>query len=164
MKKVEEARESWETALLATLLQLCKLLAMHTGGATGTWRQLGRSRGTVRQARGGGKGGRAVQQWWRLPRSYIHQQRCRRQQKWVEPEVEDAHGGNAVGTVEEAVATPVKPRGGTNVWGQQDLLLEMLAESVAGAGGIAGGTSRSSWCCLSSWRGGNSCNGCCSAS
>ena len=46
--------------MLATLLQLCELLAVHTVGATDTWRQLGRRRGKVRQARGGGKGGRAV--------------------------------------------------------------------------------------------------------
>ena len=66
---------------------------MHTGGATGTWRQLrGRRRGEVRQPRRGDKGGRAAQQWWRLMRSYIHQQRCRRQQNEVVAEVEVEKG------------------------------------------------------------------------
>ena len=48
VEEVEEAGDSWEAMLLATLLQLCKLLAMNTGGATGTCRQLRRRRGKVR--------------------------------------------------------------------------------------------------------------------
>ena len=56
MEELEESGDNWEGTLLATLLQL----ALHTGGATGTWRQLRRRRGKVRQARGGGRGGRAV--------------------------------------------------------------------------------------------------------
>ena len=42
VEELEEAGETWEATLLAALLQLCKLLALHTGGATGTWRQLRR--------------------------------------------------------------------------------------------------------------------------
>ena len=49
--------------------------------------------------------------------SYIHQQRCRRQQKGVEAEVEEAQGGAAVGATKEAVAAAAKARGGTNGWG-----------------------------------------------
>ena len=117
VEELEEAQDNWKTTLLAILLQLCKLLALHTGGATGTWRQLRRRRGKVRQARGGDRGDRAVQQWWRLLRSYIHQQRCRRQQKGLEAKVEEAHGGAAVGATKEAMAAAAKAGGGTNGWG-----------------------------------------------
>ena len=86
VERLEVAGDSWE----ATLLQLCKLLAMHTGGATGTWGQLRRRRRKVKQAKGGGKRGRAVQEWRRLLRSYLHQQRRRRQQREMEAEVEEA--------------------------------------------------------------------------
>ena len=74
LEEVEEAGGSLKAMLLALLLQLCKLLAMHSGGATCTWRQLRRRR--VRQGRRGGRGGSAVQQWWRQLRSYAHQRRC----------------------------------------------------------------------------------------
>ena len=73
VEELEEAGDNWEATLLATPLQLCRLLASHTGGATGAWRQLRRRRGKVRQARDGGRGGRVVQQWRRLLRSYIPQ-------------------------------------------------------------------------------------------
>ena len=68
--------------------------------------------------------------------SYIHQQRCRRQQKGVEAEVEEAQGGDQ--------------------WlgRQQDLLLELLAGGVGDAAGVASGAGRSSWCCSGNWRGG----------
>ena len=117
VKELEVAGDSWEATLLAILLQLCELLAVHAGGATGTWRQLGRRKGKVRQTRGGGNGGRAVQQWWRLMRSYIHQQRCRKQQKEVIDVVEGAQGETAVVATEEAVTAAAKANGGTNGWG-----------------------------------------------
>ena len=116
VKELEVAGDRWEATLLAILLQLCELLAVHAGGATGTWRQLGRRKGKVRQTRRGGNGGRAVQQWWRLMRSYIHQQRCRKQQKEVMAEVEGAQGEAAVGST-KAVTAAAKARGGTNGWG-----------------------------------------------
>ena len=51
LEEVEEAGDSWKAMLLAILLQLCELLAMHTGGATGTWRQLRWWRRRVGQGR-----------------------------------------------------------------------------------------------------------------
>ena len=81
-------------------------------------------------------------------RSYIHQQRCRKQQKEVMAVVEGAQGEAAVGATKEAVTAVAKARGGTNGWGgQQDLLLELLAEGAGGAGGAAGGASAGSRCC-----------------
>ena len=50
-------------------------------------------------------------------RSYIHQQRCHRQQMEVRAEVEEAQGGDVGSTAKEAAAMPIKPRGGTNGWG-----------------------------------------------
>ena len=90
-EELETAGGSWEAVLLATLSQLSKLLAMCTGGAAGTWKQLRRRR-EVRQDRRGGRGGRAVQQWRRKLRSYVHQQRCGRVANNVEAGVEEPHG------------------------------------------------------------------------
>ena len=36
VEELEEAGDSWEATLLVILLQLCQLLAVHTGGADGT--------------------------------------------------------------------------------------------------------------------------------
>ena len=55
VEKLGVAGDSWEATLLAILLQLCKLLVVHTEGATGLWRQLRRRSWKGRQARGGGK-------------------------------------------------------------------------------------------------------------
>ena len=83
--------------LLAMLLQLCKLLAMHTGGATDTWRLL-RSGGAVctwrhwererRRRRRNvikcDRGGTTVRQWWMQLSSIAQQDRCghRSRDRW----------------------------------------------------------------------------------
>ena len=106
-----------EAVLLAAVLQLSKLLAMCTGGAAGTWRQLRRRRWEVRQGRIGGRGGNAAQQWWRQLRNYVHQQRC----GWVKgnkkASAEELQGAAAEDAALEVAATPLaKAKGGTNGW------------------------------------------------
>jgi hypothetical protein len=115
---LEEAGDSRKAMLLAALLQLGKLLAMHAGGvAAGTWRLL-RRRWEARRGRRGGKGGSAVQQWWRQLGSYVHQQRCGGRQMSVEAGLGDAQGGDARGATLEAATPLVRARGGsTNGWG-----------------------------------------------
>ena len=71
MKELEGAGGSWEAMLLAALLQLAKMLTMRAGGAAaGAWRLM-RRRWKAKQGRSGGRGGSAVQQWWRQLRSYV---------------------------------------------------------------------------------------------
>ena len=114
MKELEAAGGSWEAMLLAALLQLVKMLTLRAGGAAaGAWRHT-RRRLRVSQGRRGGKGGRALQQWWRQLRSYIHQSRSWRRQMSVEAELEEVQG-EAGGGVTLVAATPlVRARGGTN--------------------------------------------------
>jgi len=114
---LEEAGGSWKAMLLAALLQLGKLLTMHAGGvAAGTWRLL-RRRWKVRQGRRGGRGGNAVQQWWRQLRSYVHQQQCGRMKERKGASAEELQGAAAEGAALEVVAAPViKARGGARGW------------------------------------------------
>ena len=136
-----EAGGSWRAmllaVLLAVLLQLGRLLAMHAGSiVAGTWKLL-RRRWKTRRGRGGGRGGSAVQQWWRQLRSYVHQQQCGRRQTSVEAGLEEAQGGAASGAALEAATPLVRARGGTK------LMAGEATEPPAGAGGRG--------CCWCGW-------------
>ena len=105
----------WQAMLLVALSQLGKLLAMHTGGAVGILRQLRRRR-KVSQGRIGGRGGRAVQQWWRQLRSYVHQQRCGWTRTKVEAGAEELQGAAAGGAALEATVPAIRARRGGRGW------------------------------------------------
>ena len=160
---VLEAGGSWMAVLLSALWQLGKLLAMHAGNvAAGAWRLLWRRW----KARRGGRGGSAVQQWWRQLRSNAHQQRCGGRQTSVEAGLEEAQGGDARGAALEAATPLVRARGGTNGWGGsrtscwswwQRVLLVLLVWLVvpaeaAGAAQAAGGAVAAVAAATANWR------------
>ena len=139
VKELEGAGGSWKAMLLVALLQLAEMLAMRAGGAAaGAWRLMWR-KVKVRQGRRGGRGGSAVQQWWRQLRSYVHQQRCGIRQMSVEAGLEEVQGGAAGGVVQVAATPLARARGGTNGLGgsrtsgwswRQKVLLVLLVGMV----------------------------------
>ena len=150
VEELEIAGGSWEAMLLAALSQSYVLLAMHSGGAAGTWRHWKRRR-RRRNFSKGGRGSTTIQRWWMQLRSIAHQNRCgyrgkdkRRggsgEQTRTELEVQNSEGADTCQTE----------------WKKQCGQACLLATSIQGVranAAMAGGASRGyHWWSHNTWR------------